>query len=62
MDLRDLDPNGKLKRDDDKRKGYSTPHIIQLNGAPTNISSGAMAHYAYKPSDGCELWKVVERK
>ena len=62
VDFMDLDPNGKPKRDGDMRKGYSTPHIIQLNGNPVLISSGAMAHYAYKPSDGRELWKVVERK
>ena len=44
------------------RKGYSTPHIIELNGKPTLISPGAMAHYAYEPATGRELWRVVERK
>ena len=39
------------------RKGYSTPHIVTLNGKPTLLSSGAMAHYAYIPL-GRELWRV----
>ena len=39
------------------RKGYSTPHIVTLNGKPTLLSSGAMAHYAYDPADGRELWR-----
>ena len=62
VDFRDFDPNGKPKRDDDMRKGYSTQHIIQLNRDPVITSSEAMALYAYKPPDGHELWKVVERK
>ncbi len=56
VDFQDLDPEGKPKRDGDMRKGYSTPHIITLNGKPTLLSSGAMAHYAYDPADGRELW------
>ena len=62
VDFMDLDPNGKPKRDGDMRKGYSTPHIIVLNNRPTLLSSGAMAHYAYEPTDGREIWRVVERK
>ena len=62
VDFQDLDPEGKPKRDGDMRKGYSTPHIFTLNGKPTLLSSGAMAHYAYDPADGRELWRVVERK
>ena len=62
VDFQDLDPNGKPKRDGDMRKGYSTPHIATLNGIPTLLSSGAMAHYAYNPASGRELWRVVERK
>ena len=62
VDYMDLDSNGKPKRDGDMRKGFSTPHIIQLNGNSVLISSGAMAHYAYEPASGRELWRVVERK
>ncbi len=62
VNFMDLDPNGKPKRDGDMRKGYSTPHIIELNNKPTLLSSGAMAHYAYEPANGRELWRVVERK
>ena len=62
VDFQDLNTEGKPKRDGDMRKGYSTPHIVTLNGKPTLLSSGAMAHYAYDPTDGRELWRVVERK
>ena len=62
VDFMDLDPNGKPKRDGDFRKAFSTPHIITLAGQPTLLSSGAMAHYAYNPASGREIWRVVERK
>ncbi len=62
VDFQDLDPDGKPKRDGDLRKAYSTPHIIQLNGKEVLLSQGAMAHYAYEPTTGRELWRIIERK
>ena len=62
VDYQDLDPDGKPKRGGDLRKAYSTPHIIQLNGKAVLLSQGAMAHHAYEPATGLELWRVVERQ
>ena len=62
VDFQDLDPDRKPKRDGDLRKAYSTPHIIQIESKEVLLSQGAMAHYAYEPATGRELWRIIERK
>jgi outer membrane protein assembly factor BamB len=42
----------------DMRKAYSTPIVIEVDGARRLISSGAGATVAYDPKSGRELWKV----
>ena len=42
----------------DLRKAYSTPLMIEVDGAEQLISSGAQATVAYDPVDGSELWRV----
>lgn len=61
IDFQDLGPDGKPDAEGDWRKAYATPHIIQIDGKPVLISSGAKAHYAYDPSTGKELWRIEER-
>ena len=61
VDYKDLQADGKPQADGDLRKAFSTPHIADLNGQSVLISQGAMAHYAYDPSNGKELWRVEER-
>jgi outer membrane protein assembly factor BamB len=49
---------GQMARDGDLRKAHSTPIIVDLNGRPQLLSSGAKACYGYDPVTGRELWKV----
>ncbi len=61
VDYQDLDKDGKPEAEGDFRKAFSTPTIIEQNGKPVLLSSGAKAHYAYDPRTGKELWRVEER-
>jgi outer membrane protein assembly factor BamB len=61
IDFKDLGPDGLPMTEGDLRKAFSTPTVAVLDGQPTLISSGAKAHYAYKPSTGEEVWRVEER-
>lgn len=61
VDFKDLGPDGKPEAEGDWRKAYATPHVIERDGQPVLLSSGAKAHYAYDPRTGRELWRVEER-
>lgn len=54
----DLDEDGRPKDEGDLRKAYSTPLIVDVDGAVQMISLGARSGYAYDPRDGREIWKV----
>ena len=56
-DYKDIGPDGKPEADGDWRKAFATPHIIEWNGKPLLLSSGAKAHYAYEPATGKEVWR-----
>lgn len=58
VDYKDLDQNGKPKRDGDMRKAYSTPVIMKVGGKDILLSVGSMAFYAYEPLTGKELWRA----
>lgn len=60
VDYQDLDSEGKVKAEGDYRKGFSTPHVFELEGKPILISSGAKAHYAYDAQNGKELWRFED--
>ncbi len=49
---------GQMARDGDLRKAHSTPLIVQWEGKPLLLSSGAKAAYGYDPRTGKELWQV----
>jgi outer membrane protein assembly factor BamB len=57
-DWDDLDAEGKPRDEGDLRKAYTTPLIVERNGATQMISIGAKAFYGYDPRTGRELWKV----
>jgi outer membrane protein assembly factor BamB len=61
LDFQDLTPEGKPKADGDFRKGFATPHVVDVGGRSVLISIGSKATYAYDVRTGEELWKVVER-
>lgn len=42
----------------DRRKAYSTPIVLEVDGEQRLISSGARATVAYDPVSGKELWKL----
>jgi len=56
---KDLDANGKPKREGDFRKGFATPIVIEVNGRQQMISAASTALFAYAPEDGKELWRVT---
>jgi len=49
---------GQMARDGDLRKAHSTPLLVNADGKPLLLSSGAKAAYGYDPRTGRELWKV----
>jgi len=57
-DWDDLDADGKPRDEGDLRKAYSTPLIVEADGATQMLSVGAKAVYGYEPRTGRELWKV----
>ena len=61
IDYKDLQPDGKPEADGDWRKGFGTPQVVEWEGKPLLISSGAKAHYAYEPATGKEVWRFEER-
>ena len=61
IDFKDLGPDGKPKMEGDLRKGFATPHVVDLDGKPLLISQGASAAYGYNPLTGEEYWRVEER-
>jgi outer membrane protein assembly factor BamB len=61
VDYQDLGPDGKPIGEGDFRKAFATPHVIEAQGKPVLLSSGAKAHYAYDTRTGKELWRVEER-
>jgi len=62
IDFKDLNAEGKPEAEGDWRKGFSTPHVAEIDGKPILFSSGAKAHYAYEPRTGKEIWRLEERE
>jgi outer membrane protein assembly factor BamB len=54
----DIEADGKPRGGGDYRKAYSTPLIVEVNGAKQMISVGSKAAYGYDPATGREIWKV----
>jgi outer membrane protein assembly factor BamB len=60
VDYKDIEPDGKVQADGDWRKAFATPQVIEWQGKPLLLSSGAKAHYAYEPATGREVWRFEE--
>ncbi|MEX0718281.1 MAG: PQQ-binding-like beta-propeller repeat protein [Planctomycetaceae bacterium] len=52
------DRSATLSEQPSKRRAFSTPLVIDVNGKPQLISPGADRLYAYDPATGTELWHV----
>lgn len=50
--------SGQLRSNPQQRKAYGTPLILEMNGQPTVVSTGADWIYGYEPKTGRELWKL----
>lgn len=61
IDYQDLGPDGKPEAEGDWRKGYGTPQVVDWQGQPVLLSSGAKGHYGYEPATGKELFRLEER-
>jgi len=59
VEFDDVNPEtGKIAREGDLRKAFSTPNIADVGGRDVLISLGSMALYDYDPESGEELWRV----
>ena len=54
----DIEADGQPRGGGDFRKAYSTPLIVEFNGAKQMITVGSKAAYAHDPQSGRELWKL----
>lgn len=54
----DMDENGVPFMEGDRRKGFSTPIVHDVNGVPVLVTQGASAVFGYDARDGAELWKI----
>jgi outer membrane protein assembly factor BamB len=54
----DIEADGQPRAGGDFRKAYSTPLIVDFNGAQQMITVGSKAAYAHDPQTGRELWKL----
>ncbi len=54
----DFDEQGKVKREGDFRKAFSTPLVIDAGGKRQMISLGSTMAFSYDPGTGQEIWKV----
>lgn len=61
IDFKDIQPDGKPEAEGDWRKGFGTPQVVDWQGQPVLLSSGAKAHYAYEPATGKEIFRFEER-
>ena len=52
------DRTGEMHSNPQYKKAYGTPLIIDINGKPVMVSTGADWVYGYDPETGKELWKV----
>ena len=60
VDYKDMQADGTVQAEGDWRKAFSTPQVIEWQGKPLLLSSGAKAHYAYEPMSGKEVWRFEE--
>jgi len=61
VDFKDINAEGKITGEGDFRKAFATPEVVEWQGNPVLLSSGAKCHYAYNPVTGQELWRLEER-
>lgn len=54
----DIEADGKPRGGGDYRKAYTTPLIVNVQGAKQMISVGSKAAYGYDPVTGREIWKI----
>ncbi len=59
IEWKDLDSDGKPKREGDFRKAFSTPLLIKVDGKDQLISPASSTLFAYEPSTGKEIWRTV---
>lgn len=52
------DRSGSMHDNPQFKKAYGTPLMVDMNGQPTAVSTGADWIYGYDPATGRELWKV----
>jgi outer membrane protein assembly factor BamB len=50
--------SGVIDKPADRKKAFVTPLVIQMNGQPLVIMTGAEWIYAYDPRNGKEVWNV----
>lgn len=54
----DFDETGKVKREGDFRKGFTTPLVVEAVGRLQLLSPGSTTAFAYDPRTGQEIWRA----
>jgi len=49
------------KQAPDMRRAFSTPIVIDVDGAPRLVSTGSQATYLYEPETGKEVWRLFHK-
>ncbi len=50
--------SGEMRENGQMKKAYGTPLVIDMNGQPAVVSTGADWVYGYDPAGGSELWRI----
>ena len=54
----DIEADGSIKANGDRRKAYSTPIVTTVGGKQQLLSCGAYSAFGYDPASGKELWQL----
>lgn len=55
----DYDENGELIMEGDRRKAFSTPLVVDVNGRPILVSPASSAAYGYDARTGDQVWNMA---
>jgi outer membrane protein assembly factor BamB len=55
----DYDENGELIMEGDRRKAFSTPLVVDVNGRPILVSPASSAAYGYDARTGEQVWNMT---
>ncbi len=58
-DWKDIQPDGSIAADGDRRKAFATPAFVSVGGKTQMISTASTTCFSYDPDSGEEIWRVT---